>query len=75
VLYGQLGRRGEAQQLFLRATENNPQYVQAFVNLGLTLASESRFADAERALGSAMQLDPPDPAALTAQRMVLKHLN
>jgi tetratricopeptide (TPR) repeat protein len=75
VLYGQLGRRMESQQLFLRATENNPQYVQAFVNLGLVLASESRFADAERALRSAIQLDPHDPAALTAQMMVQKHLN
>src|SRR6266536_427110 len=36
VLYGQQGKNKEAEELFRQATENNPQYLQAFINLGLS---------------------------------------
>ena len=33
------GKNSQAEQLLRQATENNPRYAQAFVNLGLVLAS------------------------------------
>jgi len=48
VLYGQQGRNGDAEALFRQAVENNPQYGQAFMNLGLILAAQERFAEAAK---------------------------
>ena len=44
-------------------TENNPEYAQAFVNLAVTLASQSRFAEAESALQNALRIEPDDEQA------------
>jgi Tfp pilus assembly protein PilF len=38
VLYGQQRKNKQAEELFRQATENNPQYTQAFINPGLILA-------------------------------------
>jgi len=43
VVYGQQGKSAEAEKLFRQAVENNPQYAQAFVNLGLILAVSRDF--------------------------------
>jgi cytochrome c-type biogenesis protein CcmH/NrfG len=43
--------------------ESNPDYAQAFVNLGVTLASESRWADAKTALQNAIRIDPANKEA------------
>ncbi|MGC9198410.1 MAG: hypothetical protein ACP5E5_05650 [Acidobacteriaceae bacterium] len=71
---GRLGRTKEAEQLFLQATENDSQYVQAFINLGLILASESRFSESKQVLQHAVELDPNSTPAHTALAMVLARL-
>jgi len=50
------------------------RYAQAFVNLGLVLASQSRFPEAIEALQSAVHLEPNNTKALTSQAMVLTRL-
>jgi len=74
VLYGQQGKSAEAEKLFREAVENNPQYAQAFVNLGLVLASQSRFAEAAWALQSAVHVEPNNTKALASRAMVLTRL-
>ena len=54
-----------------QATENDPHYAQAFVNLGLALAAESRFLEAEEALRNALKIREGNPQALTVLAMVL----
>ena len=71
MLYGQQGNNSQAEQLLRQATENNPQYAQAFVNLGLVLAAQSRFPEAEQALRSALKIGEDNPQALTVLAMVL----
>src|SRR6267154_1899628 len=66
--------KARAKQLFRQAAENNPQYGQAFVNLGLILASESRFSEAEQALQNAVRIEPDNKTALTARAMVLTRM-
>ena len=46
------------RQLFREAIESRPTFTDAFVNLGATLASESRFAEADATLDKALQIDP-----------------
>jgi cytochrome c-type biogenesis protein CcmH/NrfG len=41
-----------------------PGYVQAWVSLAATLGMESRFPEAQKALASALQLDPQNAQAL-----------
>ena len=61
--------------MFRQATQDNPQYGEAFVNLGLVLASESRFSEAEQALRKAIEISPNRTTALSAEGMVLMRLN
>jgi Flp pilus assembly protein TadD len=61
--------------LFRRASQDNPQYGEAFVNLGLILASESRFSEAEQALRRAIEISPNRTTALSAEAMILMRLN
>ena len=74
VLYGKLGRQAEARQMFTRATEDNPRYTQAYVNLALVLASASNFTEARAALETALKLSPLDPLALKVQKLVEQRL-
>ena len=74
MLYGQQGNPAEAERLFVEATENNPQYSQAFANLGLIQASQGRLPEAATTLARAVQLDANNTAALTAYGMVLERL-
>jgi tetratricopeptide (TPR) repeat protein len=66
----QAGRTREAEQLFRQAVEDNPRYAQAFLNLGLALAGQERFAEAEQYLTGALALAPGDARAQAALRMV-----
>ena len=58
----------------LRRQENNPEYSQAFANLGLIQASQGRLHEATTTLARAVQLDANNTAALTAYGMVLERL-
>ena len=60
------GRGTEAAEMFRRATENDPKYAKAFVNLGLTLGKRGIFQASEQTLLQAVKLAPNDPSALTA---------
>lgn len=68
--YAKQGRYADAEALFHRAVEDDPGAVHPRVNHGLTLAALSRFAEAKQALRKAMTLDPKDPKADQALRML-----
>jgi len=65
------GNNGRAEQLLRQATENNPHTFRPSVNLGLVLAAESRFPEAEQALRSALKIAEDNSQALTVLAMVL----
>jgi predicted Zn-dependent protease len=71
-LLGQEGRDTEAEVLFRSAVSANPRYTKAWVNLAATLASQSRFAEAEDAVENALKAAPQDPDALQLQQMLAK---
>jgi spermidine synthase len=58
--YASAGRHAEAAREYLRALEIDPGYVQAHVNLGLSLASQgrSRLGEAIVHFRAALELDP-----------------
>jgi cytochrome c-type biogenesis protein CcmH/NrfG len=60
--------------LFVLATENNPEYSQAFANLGLIQASQGRLSEAGVSLARAVQLDGNNTAAHAAYGMVMQRL-
>ena len=71
--------RGALQALFevpwgkrsiRQAIAIDPQYTQAFVNLGLTLAAERNYSEAEQYFHSALKMDSNNAGALTALGML-----
>ena len=62
------GDTGGAEEHFRRATEAAPGYIQAWVSLAATLGMESRFPEANKALASALQLDPQNAEALQLRK-------
>jgi len=58
------GDSAGAEEHFRAAVQAAPGYVQAWVSLAATLGMESRFPEAQKALASALQLDPQNAQAL-----------
>ena len=69
VLY-QRGERARGRQLLERATELHPHYPPGHVDLGLILAGEARWEEAEFHLEAAMALTPDDADVAEALRVV-----
>jgi cytochrome c-type biogenesis protein CcmH/NrfG len=63
-----------AELLFRQATKYDPGFATAFVNLGVTLASESKFREADLALQKALQIDPDNKDARRAHILVKAQL-
>ncbi len=57
-------KMGEASEAYLKAVELDPDYVPAFLPLGLALNHESRFEEAKSHLERYLQAHPEDPDAL-----------
>ncbi|HEY0758426.1 MAG TPA: tetratricopeptide repeat protein [Acidisarcina sp.] len=57
------GDTGAAEEHFRAALAAAPGYTQAWVSLAATLGMESRFAEAQQALASALRLDPQNAQA------------
>lgn len=66
VLYCLQAKTAEAIALFRQAVHDNPLYVQAYVNWGIALADEGRYADAREQFENAIKLSPELPAAHAA---------
>jgi Tfp pilus assembly protein PilF len=60
----------QAEKLFRAAIASSPTFTNAFVNLGATLASESRFAEADATLEKALQIDPGNKEAQDLRAMI-----
>ena len=58
------GDSAGAEEHFRAAVQAAPGYVQAWVSLAATLGMESRFPEAQKALASALLLDPQNAQAL-----------
>jgi Tfp pilus assembly protein PilF len=54
TLYGQQGKDAEAERLYREALKSNPVFTKALVHLSATLASESRFTEADAVLQQAL---------------------
>ena len=67
---GEQGNDAEAERLFRQAIEHNPRFPKALVNLTATLASESRFDEAESTLKQALEIEPENKDALELQAMI-----
>ena len=70
MLYGRQGRNLEAEAQLRRAVEDDPGYVEAFKNYGLTLAALGRFTEAEKAFRKAAELEPGNTRVVQALRML-----
>jgi Tfp pilus assembly protein PilF len=58
------GELAAAEEQFRLSLKAAPKFVQAWVALAATLGMENRLQDAQQAVGSALQLDPKNAAAL-----------
>ena len=58
------GDYAAAEQQFRLAAKAAPGYVQAWIALAATLASESRFPEAQEAVATALKLEPDNADAL-----------
>jgi tetratricopeptide (TPR) repeat protein len=67
-LASQSGDSSAAEEHFRQAVQAAPGYVQAWVSLAATLGMESRFPEAQKALASALQLDPQNAEALRLRK-------
>jgi cytochrome c-type biogenesis protein CcmH/NrfG len=56
--------------MFREAIKNDPAFPRAMVNLAATLASESKFSEADAVVQQALQLDPENKEALQLQAML-----
>jgi hypothetical protein len=55
------------------AIESDPKSTKAIVNLAATLASESRFADADAILQKALEIDPANKEAGELKGLLKAH--
>ena len=62
--YVQVGRSKEAEQIFLRCSEEDPTSVEASRLLGSYYVQNQKWPEAERYLGAALELDPTNWKAL-----------
>jgi tetratricopeptide (TPR) repeat protein len=62
------GDTASAEEHFRLAVRAAPGYTQAWVSLAATLGMESRFAEAQEALSTALQLDPNNADALQLRK-------
>jgi Flp pilus assembly protein TadD len=77
VAQNQLGflasRNGEpaaAEKRFRLAVQAAPEFTEAWINLAATLAEESRFAEAQEAVATALRLDPKNEQAQQLSRQL-----
>ncbi|MGA9463422.1 MAG: tetratricopeptide repeat protein [Terracidiphilus sp.] len=70
TLYGQQGNDVAAEQMFREAIKNDSAFPRALVNLAATLASESRFSEADIVLQQALHINPENKDALQLQAML-----
>jgi tetratricopeptide (TPR) repeat protein len=74
MLCADKGENQEAEELFRRAVADDPNTEQGHLNLGLILAKQQKFTEAEGEVDRAMKLAPKDPAALAAAGRVKARL-
>jgi tetratricopeptide (TPR) repeat protein len=70
LINGMLGKNAEAEGLFRQATENDPNYVDAYLMMARVIAAQNRFSEAEKRAEIAAQLAPKNTAALTLLGMI-----
>ncbi|HTM38552.1 MAG TPA: tetratricopeptide repeat protein [Terriglobales bacterium] len=66
------GDVASAEKYFRHAVEAAPAFAEAWVNLAATLGMESKIAEAQEAIASALQADPHNSAALELQQELRK---
>lgn len=66
----QAGDNPTAERQFRLTAEALPSNVQAWLSLASTLAKESRFPEAQDAVGNALKLEPDNATALRLKRML-----
>lgn len=66
-LASRAGDSASAEEHFRRAVAAAPAYTEAWINLAATLGMESRFAEAQKAIASALRLDPKNSQAQQLQ--------
>lgn len=67
-LASQNGDYQTAEQEFRAAVSNAPSYVEAWISLAATLGMEHRFPEAQKAIASALQVDPENKSALALRK-------
>jgi tetratricopeptide (TPR) repeat protein len=67
-LASQSGDYPAAEEHFRKAVTAAPAYVEAWVSLAATLGMEHRYPEAQKALESALQLDPKNTSALDLRK-------
>jgi tetratricopeptide (TPR) repeat protein len=68
------GDLAQAEKVFRQALEDSLGYTQGYLNLGLVLAQQQRFAEAKAPLDKALQLAPEDLRMLSAAGKVKARL-
>ena len=56
--------------MFREAVKSDPAFPRALVNLAATLASESRFSEADKVVQQVLHMDPENKDALQLQAML-----
>jgi tetratricopeptide (TPR) repeat protein len=62
------GDSASAEGFFRQAVRAAPNFTQAWISLAATLATESRFPEAQEALASALKIEPDNPDALQLRK-------
>ena len=57
-----------AEEQYRDAAHAAPEYVEAWIGLAATLATESRFTEAQQAVETALKIDPTNANALELQK-------
>ena len=71
----QAGDNAGAERQFRLTVEEVPDNTQAWISLAAALGAESRFGDAQQAVGHALKLDPNNAAALDLSRKLAASQN
>ena len=67
-LFYKNGQLDIAEEHFRQAIRANPDFTQAWISLAATMASKSRFSEAQEAVAHALRLDPHNAEALQMKR-------